>query len=323
MARNKATQPNIDNSNPALYPDARIRDNDGSGNGTPVNEAVYGDIHEFLAKIMRDSKTNYNDLPDNTQNGYQLYDALMSLAGKNDLIQVATRIDVNTLSVPVKISTLKINETIQFRAAEDSGAYTTIRGVDSVSKTLSVTGTYKAGDLVQIINTQTSVIIFGLYNTQTAPNIIQRLTDIESAFVTYQKIMQIFVGGGGMVFFNRPANQIPAGWAEVVNWRGRFPVGLDISQTEFNTLGDLGIGGAKKVSLTANQLPKIIGNFETISGNGTSPSGVFTRPYANAASISGGSSNFSHIGVAMQFGNNEMHENLPPYKTVLFIEYVG
>ena len=50
MARNKALQPNIDGSDLTNYPDKRIRNNDGSGNGTPVNEQVYGDIHEFFGK---------------------------------------------------------------------------------------------------------------------------------------------------------------------------------------------------------------------------------------------------------------------------------
>ncbi len=90
MARNKANQQNIDNSNPSLYPDARIRDNDGSGNGTPVNESVYGDIHEFFAAAMRLAGIDFNGLPDNLSNGYQYIEAMRNLASKNDILITIT-----------------------------------------------------------------------------------------------------------------------------------------------------------------------------------------------------------------------------------------
>lgn len=58
------------------YPDGRIQNDDGSGNGTPVTEAVYGDFHQFFAKLLRDAGIAANNLPDNTTNEFQLNDAL-------------------------------------------------------------------------------------------------------------------------------------------------------------------------------------------------------------------------------------------------------
>ena len=48
MARDKKFAPNIDNSSPLVYPNGRIQDNTGSGNGTPVNNYVYSDLHDFI-----------------------------------------------------------------------------------------------------------------------------------------------------------------------------------------------------------------------------------------------------------------------------------
>lgn len=50
----------------------------GSRNGTPVNEALLGDIKEFFEKLMREAGITPNDLPDNTSNGFQLYQAFLN-----------------------------------------------------------------------------------------------------------------------------------------------------------------------------------------------------------------------------------------------------
>jgi len=58
------------------YPYGRVRDNTGSGNGTPANEKALGDIHQFFAKLMDEAGISANGLPDNDYSGFQLYEAL-------------------------------------------------------------------------------------------------------------------------------------------------------------------------------------------------------------------------------------------------------
>ena len=61
--------------------DGRIKDDVGNvGTGTPVNERVYGDMHQFIAKIMRESDVTPNNLPDNESNGHQIFEAFRELA---------------------------------------------------------------------------------------------------------------------------------------------------------------------------------------------------------------------------------------------------
>ena len=65
------------------YPYGNIRDDDGSGNGTPVNMIVHQDyiqfFHRMMAKAIENAKDgfDYNDVEDNAYDGFQLYEALL------------------------------------------------------------------------------------------------------------------------------------------------------------------------------------------------------------------------------------------------------
>lgn len=94
-----------------------------------------------------------------------------------------------------------------------------------------------------------------------------------------------------------------------------------------------GTGGAATVALKANQLPKITGYIEagagssgsaTSSGHGAfrSASGIFTTSRQCHYSYSHGSDTWTSTDtdawqqVNMSFGNNEAHNNMPPYLAV-------
>lgn len=157
--RNKLTQANINNSDPANYPDGRIKNNTGSGNGTPVNEEVYGDIHEMKDKLMRLYGIEHNGLPDNESNGYQFVEALIALASKNDYVLPLTS-QGGVLRIPVKLGRLQNDESFVLKAGVDFASETTITGtLDGTTKTLSVLGTFKQNEYVRMINTATSVVL--------------------------------------------------------------------------------------------------------------------------------------------------------------------
>lgn len=61
------------------YPYGQINDNDGSGNGTPVNKLVYDDIHQNFRRLMSLSGETPNNMPDNVSNGYQYVSAMKFL----------------------------------------------------------------------------------------------------------------------------------------------------------------------------------------------------------------------------------------------------
>jgi hypothetical protein len=61
----------------------KIRDEvSGVTPGTPVNTESYGDVHQLLDRLMDLGEQIPNDLPENTTNGYQLLDALLTLITK-------------------------------------------------------------------------------------------------------------------------------------------------------------------------------------------------------------------------------------------------
>ncbi len=103
---------------------------------------------------------------------------------------------------------------------------------------------------------------------------------------------------------------------------GRVLVGVDTTQTEFNTV--LKSGGAKTHTLTEEQLPAIKGQI-AFHGAGTATvlqgaSGKFSatvsRSNYGASNITSGAS--SYDAVNLSFGGGQAHNNLQPYITVYF-----
>lgn len=130
---------------------------------------------------------------------------------------------------------------------------------------------------------------------------------------TLQAKVAPFVAGGGMVLWQKPANLIPVGWCEVVDWRGRMPVGSDFNDTDFNIVGKT--GGSKNVSIRREHLPDI----QLKSG----------LSY-NAGSYHDDGPMYDNIGngdnnpiKTEKLGDGTGLNIMNPYRVVMFIEYVG
>ena len=64
----------------ADYPFGGQKDDDGTFNGTPLDAEFSGDYVQFFEKLFDESGIVSNGLPDNATNGFQLFDALLSLS---------------------------------------------------------------------------------------------------------------------------------------------------------------------------------------------------------------------------------------------------
>ena len=164
------------------------------------------------------------------------------------------------------------------------------------------------------------------------------LATITNRLISLEKKSSVFQANGAMVFWNKPASEIPNGWQEVVDWRGRLPVGVDANQIEFETLGLE--GGEKTVTLTEAQMP-IHTHIGTAVNSGDHHHTLFFNEFATGANggpgYDGGSNQYqsnvnktttnagahSHPLNINNAGGNTSHNNLPPYRTVYFIEYIG
>lgn len=145
-----------------------------------------------------------------------------------------------------------------------------------------------------------------------------------------EKKSAVFAAGGGMVLWQKPANQIPAGWSEVVNWRGRFPMGWDPNQSEFDTIGK--IGGDKSKYLSVNEMPSHnhysvasvnVGGGTADVSSSTTPArefrdGDFSQNYTIKGTVS-----TANVGRTSSAGSGNSFSILNPYRVVMFIEYVG
>lgn len=142
---------------------------------------------------------------------------------------------------------------------------------------------------------------------------ISTVNTLAAQITELQKKSAVFQAGGGMVLWNKPANQIPLGWAEVLDWRGRLPIGYDPTQTEFTPLGKT--GGSKVKTLSVSELPQ------------HAHTGTAAGPYIGnniGGGFKGGDNDFKErpftTGTA---GSNSAFSIMNPYRVVMFIEYIG
>lgn len=80
------------------YPYGQIKDDAGAGDGTPVDVAVYGDFHQFFARMFALSGLTYNGLPDNDYSGFQYIEAATKLWKTFDGIKIISTDTILTIA---------------------------------------------------------------------------------------------------------------------------------------------------------------------------------------------------------------------------------
>jgi hypothetical protein len=164
---------NVITSDPA-FPNGRIRNNTGTGNGTPVNEQVYGDIHTNKDKLLDLYGIDANNLPDNETNGYQYIDALRALASKNDFILPLTN-NAGVLSVPIKLGFMVENEQVICKAGFDLGVQTEIKGLDASTFSFTSNGSFKTNEYVRLIKNASGITIIRLADALSLDSMVSDL----------------------------------------------------------------------------------------------------------------------------------------------------
>ena len=157
-------------------------------------------------------------------------------------------------------------------------------------------------EIKDTINTNTPVGSISLFAGTTAPNGWLICDGSAVSRTTYANLFSVigttYGTGDGSTTFNIP------------NLKGRVPVGLDSSDTSFDTIGET--GGEKTHTLTVDELPKHKHDISTWQYYNQSPSGLkVAKTYNNADGASG-----SETGIA---GNNQPHNNMQPYIVMNYI----
>lgn len=158
------------------------------------------------------------------------------------------------------------------------------------------------------------------------------LNTIEARLAKLEKAAKPIIDGNAPVLFMKPADQIPEGWEEVEEFRGRIPVGLNPLDGDFDTVGET--GGSKTHKLTVAELPahsfKIFGevgsNTLTINNSpdsapafkGDSPNDNEDWNYT-ITSASGD----AIYGKTNTIGQNQDFNIMSPYRIVMYIRFKG
>ena len=132
---------------------------------------------------------------------------------------------------------------------------------------------------------------------------------------------------GLIALWGKPANEIPEGWREYVNLRGKMPIGFDPDYSKTTTDSQdyalnqmLKQGGERSHKLTIAEIPSHSHQqgseaLYNLFGGGSyvgerswgSTKGVVAFTKQNTSTV----------------GDDHPHNNMPPYRVVQFIEYVG
>ena len=126
---------------------------------------------------------------------------------------------------------------------------------------------------------------------------------------------------GLIALWGKPANEIPAGWREYVNLRGKMPIGLDPDYVkkpedsqDYQLNGLLKYGGERSHKLTIEEMP-------------AHSHQLYYRETQDDAGNGGDGREFStgttHSANVTKTGGDQPHNNMPPYRVVQFIEYIG
>lgn len=121
--------------------------------------------------------------------------------------------------------------------------------------------------------------------------------------------------------WGKPANvPIPEGWKECTDLRGRFPLGWNPDDEDFNELGKE--DGEKEHQLTTDEMPKhhheqgseaLYNKF----GGGRNVNKWRLQVHPSYENQSVERANTSSVG------GSQPHNNMPPYRIIKFIEFVG
>ena len=138
-------------------------------------------------------------------------------------------------------------------------------------------------------------------------NDMSLLEDVE----LIKKILAPLTGGGAIWIWQRPAIEIPEGWAEVTIMEGKTIVGRKDGDSDFELL--LQTGGNKTKTLSISEMPAHNHSFSSSAGEAT----------GGGALVTGNANEGSGTFNMQQTGSGDSFSLLQPYRVVEFIEWVG
>ena len=158
---------------------------------------------------------------------------------------------------------------------------------------------------------------FGTADVQYAWDDFKRplnLLQIEAKLTQLENMVPI----GLVAIWDRPAEEIPAGWVEHTDLAGKTAVGHLKGDTNFGALGNS--IGAAQVTLNISHLPEHDHNIYG-QDNSAQPTGTASVEVANVQSPGDATAYYSKK--TSKVGGNQAHSNIQPSRIVKYIRFVG
>lgn len=266
------------------------------------------------------------DLMDKIQDAYAIFNVIGDVAGN---LTILSGCDINGTLVNPGIVVIN-GDVLYFEGGtvnnevfvHQEDIYKVFK--NQVSKVLIEKKTVKFGSASVTYNWADFVKIETLKQIKESLALKANQSDLDAALadiaVLKMKTAPIMNGGIVLPWF-KPVSEIPIGWKEAIDIRGKTIVGCDPNDSTFSTLG--ANIGSKTHTLTKEELPNIQGDFLTITGNGYNGSGNgFISVIGSFAAFILGSNNgqFSHKTLRLNFGANQPHNIIQPSTIANFIE---
>lgn len=160
--KDNTTPPSVQN------PYGQIKDDDGTGNGTPVNKEVYQDHHIFFAKISDYAGIVLNGILDNAYDGFQYFQALVGVIRKSIAfgVEAIFRDSAGTeTTVDLKTKVIEIGDWDMHVSASGTETKLVPHGVPDHRKIRSVTGIIRSDNDNKYWVMGTDVLGFGPFSS--------------------------------------------------------------------------------------------------------------------------------------------------------------
>lgn len=127
---------------------------------------------------------------------------------------------------------------------------------------------------------------------------------------------------GLVAIWGKPASEpIPEGWQEYIPLRGRFPLGWDPNDSDFR--GEILSGGGEKTHrLTIDEMPRHSHSYDDIYYS--EAHGTISVPNRFGSARSDNDNGGHQMRrTSLETGGNRPHNNMPPYRIIKYIEFIG
>lgn len=254
-----------------------------------------------------------NDLMSLIEEAYQIFEVLGDLSGNLTILSgcqiVGSTVEPGIVAIEGKLYFFEgglISDTVYIHQENIQKTFQ-----DQTDKILIEKRTVKFGNAVTTYNWEDFVKLETLKEIQIKVNngITQQQFAALLAEVEILKLKTAPILNGGIIFpWRRPASEIPTGWKECIDFRGKTIVGRDPNDFDFANLGNT--IGAKTHTLSISEIPN--------------HSHVYTRtsPWAGSGGgFSGGGNTFDvSAQTTSAVGGGGAHNNIQPSRIVNFIE---